>query len=52
MKKIIYFFLILILSFSCAKKEVVVEVPSDKERALEIYQEAVDAMEALLKQYA
>ena len=45
MKKIIYFFLILILSFSCAKKEVVVEVPSDKERALEIYQEAVNAME-------
>ena len=45
MKKIIYFFLILLLSFSCAKKEVVVEVPSDKERALEIYQEAVDAME-------
>ena len=45
MKKIIYFFLILLLSFSCAKKEVVVEVPSDKERALEIYQEAVEAME-------
>jgi outer membrane protein assembly factor BamD len=44
--KFIYFFLILFLVFSCTKKEPVAnKIPSDKEKALEIYKEAVAAMD-------
>tara|TARA_B100001996_G_scaffold333263_1_gene282803 strand:- start:2273 stop:3103 length:831 start_codon:yes stop_codon:yes gene_type:complete len=44
--KFIYFFLILFLVFSCTKKEPVAnKIPSDKEKAIEIYKEAVVAMD-------
>ena len=45
-QKIIYFFLILFLFFSCSKKEpVVVQEFSDKEKAMEIYQEAINNLD-------
>ena len=44
--KFIYFFLILFLVFSCTKKEPVAnKIPSNKEKAIEIYKEAVVAMD-------
>ena len=42
--KIIILFLILIFSFSCSKKEVETNIPTSKDKALQIYQEAVIAM--------
>lgn len=36
--------MVLVLSFSCSKKELVVTTPSESEKAFEIYKEAVDAM--------
>ena len=45
-QKIIYFFLILFLFFSCSKKEPIVEQKfSDKEKAMEIYQEAINNLD-------
>lgn len=40
-QKFIYFFLIIFLLFSCTKKEPVNVEPSDKEKAVSIYQEGV-----------
>ena len=45
-QKLIYFFLITILFTSCAKKEVELNIPADKERSFEIYKEALEAMES------
>ena len=42
--KIIILFLILIFSFSCSKKEVETNIPTSKDKAFQIYQEAVIAM--------
>ena len=42
--KLIILFIILIFSFSCSKKEVEISKPANKEKAFEIYQEAVEAM--------
>tara|TARA_B100001250_G_C19806372_1_gene793508 strand:- start:2335 stop:3180 length:846 start_codon:yes stop_codon:yes gene_type:complete len=42
--KFICLILVLVLSFSCSKKELVVTTPSESEKAFEIYKEAVDAM--------
>lgn len=45
-QKIIFSFLIFFLFFSCSKKEpTVVQEPSDKEKAIELYQEAVTNMD-------
>ena len=45
-QKIIFSFLIFFLFFSCSKKEpTVVQEPSDKEKAMELYQEAVTNMD-------
>ena len=45
-QKIIFSFLIFFLFFSCSKKEpTVVQKPSDKEKAIELYQEAVTNMD-------
>ncbi len=45
-QKIIFSFLIFFLFFSCSKKEpTVVREPSDKEKAIELYQEAVTNMD-------
>ena len=45
-RKIIFSFLIFFLFFSCSKKEpTVVQEPSDKEKAIELYQEAVTNMD-------
>jgi len=43
--KIIILFLILIFSFSCSKKEVETNIPTSKDKAFQIYQEAVIAMD-------
>ena len=43
--KLIILFIILIFSFSCSKKEVEINKPTGKEKAFEVYQEAVDAMD-------
>ncbi len=42
--KIIFLILIIFLSVSCSKKEIIVEKPIEKNKAMEIYQEALDAM--------
>ena len=42
--KIIFSILIIFLSVSCSKKEIIVEKPIDQDKAIEIYQEALDAM--------
>ena len=42
--KIIILFLILVFSFSCSKKEVETNIPTSKDKAFQIYQEAVIAM--------
>ncbi len=42
--KIIFLILIMFLSVSCSKKEIIVEKPIEKNKAMEIYQEALDAM--------
>jgi len=45
-RKFIYFFLISFLIFSCSKKEPkVVQEPSDKEKSIEIYKEAIKDMD-------
>ncbi len=45
-QKTIFLFLILLLFFSCSKKEPsVLQEPSDKEKAMELYQEAVTNMD-------
>ena len=43
--KLIILFIILIFSFSCSKEEVEISKPSSKEKAFDIYQEAVEAMD-------
>jgi|TARA_B110000211_G_C14034771_1_gene533947 outer membrane protein assembly factor BamD len=42
--KILYIFLITFLCFSCSKKEIVIEKPSEQSKSFELYQDAVDAM--------
>ena len=45
-QKIIFLFLLFFLFFSCSKKDpTVVQEPSDKEKAIELYQEAVTNMD-------
>ena len=43
--KLIILFIILIFSFSCSKKEVEISKPVSKDKAFEIYQEAIEAMD-------
>lgn len=43
--KLILLFIILIFSFSCSKEEVEISKPASKEKAFDIYQEAVEAMD-------
>ena len=44
--KLIYIFIISFLLFSCSKKEVVVTTPSNnEEKSLEVYNEAIIALE-------
>ena len=43
--KLIILFIILIFSFSCSKEEVEISKPASKEKAFDIYQEAVEAMD-------
>jgi len=44
-QKLIFSVLIILLTISCSKKEPDLNIPADKERSFEIYQEALDAME-------
>jgi len=44
-QKLIFSLLIILLTISCSKKEPDLNIPADKERSFEIYQEALDAME-------
>ena len=44
-QKIFYIFFITLLFFSCSKKEVINNIPDGKEKALQIYQEALEAFE-------
>ena len=43
-QKLIYSFLIIFLITSCSKDEPELNIPADKERSIEIYKEAVEAM--------
>ena len=43
-QKFIFIFLIIFLIASCSKKEVELNIPPDKDKSFEIYEEAVDAM--------
>ena len=46
-QKLIYIFVILILSSSCSKKEVKVDtVANDSDRSYEVYREALEEMES------
>ena len=42
--KLIISFFVFFLFFSCSKKEPEINIPAEKDKSLEIYQEAVDAM--------
>ena len=44
-QKLSHILIILILSFSCSKKEKLVEIPDGREKSLQIYQEALDAFD-------
>lgn len=44
-QKLSHILIILILSFSCSKKEKLVEIPDGGEKSLQIYQEALDAFD-------
>ena len=44
-QKIFYILIITLLFFSCSKKEVINNIPDGKEKALQIYQEALEAFE-------
>ena len=44
--KLIYIFLIIVLCFSCSKKEPIVEELATEEKSFAIYKEALDSMEA------
>jgi outer membrane protein assembly factor BamD len=44
-QKLILFFIITLLVASCSSKEVELNIPPNKEKSFEIYQEAIDAMD-------
>ena len=44
-QKIIYFFIVILITTSCSKKEIETNIPSAADQAIEVYNEAVTSLD-------